>query len=427
MPHRLLSFVIAIMVASAVWGFDDWPQFRGPNRNGLSTEKGLLDRWDEAPPLVWKAEGLGIGYSGVAVSRGIACTMGDRNGKNTVICLSDKDGKEIWATEIDKAWKDNKGWPGSRCTPTIDGERIYAVSPFGHLVCLKTATGELVWEKFYQKHFEVHQHGFGFSESVLVDGDKLVCAPGGEGVMVKGKHKQGDAGIVTLNKYTGAEIWRCKMTPAGTCHSSIVISNACGVKQYVQVMNMGLIGVHAETGKLLWRYDRGFLSQSNIVIPLVRDDYVFVGIGWGTGGASLVKVERDGEGFKAREVYHIPPSKLSIRNGAAVLVGDHVYTCHQTNGSPRCLELLTGKMTWENRRGPGRGQAAIMYADGHLYYRYHDGVVALIAANPDKYQLKGTFQIPGARAEGYAHPSISNGRLYLRERDALFCYDIKKK
>ena len=217
------------------------------------------------------------------------------------------------------------------------------------------------------------------------------------------------------------------MKPNNPGHSSIVISKACGIKQYVQVMNMGLIGVDAETGKMLWRYDRGFYGLSNIGMPLIRDDYVFVSIGWGHSGSALVKVEKDGEGLKAREVYSIPASKLSILNGGYVLVGDHVYTTHKNNGGPRCFELLTGKMTWENQRGPGGGQAAIIYADGHLYYRYHDGVMALIAANPNELQPKGTFQIPGARAEGYAHPSISNGRLYVRERGALFCYDVKKK
>ena len=191
MPRRLLPYLIAITLTPVVWGFDSWPQFRGPTRDGMSTEKGLLDRWDKEPPLVWQAEGLGIGYSGVTVAHGMVCTMGDRNGKNTVIALSDKDGKEIWATEIDKAWKDNKGWPGSRSTPTIDGERVYALSPYGALVCLKASTGERIWEKSYLKDFKTGSvWGFGFTESPLVDGDRLICSPGGF-----------EWGIVALNKY----------------------------------------------------------------------------------------------------------------------------------------------------------------------------------------------------------------------------------
>jgi outer membrane protein assembly factor BamB len=333
-----------------------------------------------------------------------------------VIAVNDKNGKEIWGTEIGPPFKG--GHNGSRCTPTIDGDRVYALGPQGHLVCLKTATGELVWKRSFKEDFEGRISNWGYCESPLVDGDKLICSPGGP-----------KAGIVALDKKTGRELWRCAIPPnkkwklEGAPLSSIAISRGAGVKQYIQAMQEGVVGVDAESGKLLWHYDRQS-AYCNMCTPMVRGDYVFVPIGWGSGSV-LLKLVRAGDGVKFEEVYFLKGEKARIQSGGAVLVGDYVYTSHAGNGSPKCIEFMTGKSMWKTQRGPGH-EAAMAYADGHLYYRYDNGVMALIAATPNKYQLKGTFEIPNARGQGMSHPSISNGRLYVRDGKNLYCYDLRK-
>jgi outer membrane protein assembly factor BamB len=409
--------VIGLAFASAARASDPWPQWRGPNRDGVSAATGLLDHWEEEPPLVWKAKGLGNGYAGVVVDGGIVCTMGERNGKATVIAVSDKDGKEIWGTEVGDA---RGGECSAMCTPTIDGERVYAVSGDGNLVCLKTATGERVWGKSYKKDFDGRTQDFGYAESPLVDGDLLICNPGGP-----------EAGVVALDKKTGAEAWHCALSfdgktgRAGASYASAVISHGAGVKQYVQLMKPGLVGIDAKTGKQLWSYSR-LGAVNSPCTPIVRDDYVFAPCGWYVGSALLKLAPEEGGGVRAKEVYLLEPRKLATHSGGAVLVGDYVYASDVQGGMPQCVEFLTGKMMWEKDRGPGSGPAAVAYADGDLYFQYESGVVALVAATPDQYQLKGKFQLPD-NARSLAHPAISNGRLYLRAQGAIYCYDLKKK
>jgi outer membrane protein assembly factor BamB len=416
MPRRLLSLVVGFALASALSASDTWHQWRGPNRDGVSPAKGLLDRWKEAPPLIWTAKGLGNGYAGVVVDGGIVCTMGNRDGKAMVIAVSDKDGKELWATEIDDA---RGGASAAMCTPTMDGERVYAVSGNGNLVCLKTASGERVWGKSFKDDYDGDTQQFGYAESPLVDGDKLICSPGGP-----------KAGIVALDKKTGKELWRCPLSfdgkkgSVGASYASVVISHGAKVKQYVQLMKDGLVGIDAKTGKQLWSYSRlGAINSPCTCI--IRDDYVFAPCGWYNGSALLKLSPTDDGGVDAKEIYLLGPQKLATNSGGCVLVGDHVYGSHVQTGMPQCIELSTGKLMWPQRRGPGNGPAAVAYADGHLYFHYENGIMALVAATPDKYQLKGQFETPGKGS--LAHPAISNGRLYLREQDAIYCYDLKRK
>jgi outer membrane protein assembly factor BamB len=261
--------------------------------------------------------------------------------------------------------------------------------------------------------------GWGYSESPLVDGNKLVCTPGGP-----------EAGIVALDKKTGREIWRCPI-PAfdgaanpGAAYSSIVISNAAGVKQYVQLMGQGVVGVDASTGKFLWGYGRIANRTANIPTPLVHGDYVFCSSGYGAG-AALLKLSRAAGGVKADEVYFIDGKDFQNHHGGMLMLGDYIYAGHGHNkGAPTCLEWKTGKTVWRHNRGPGSGSAAVSFADGNLYFRFEDGVMALIGATPDEYQEKGTFKIPGVEQPSWSHPVIAGGKLYLREQDALYCYDV---
>ncbi len=391
----------------------DWPQWRGPHRDGVAEEKGLLQRWEpQGPPLAWKTSGLGEGYASVAISDGKIFTMGKRKNAVFVMARDAGDGHELWATPV--------GGPGSDApssTPTVDGDRVYAVGAQGDLVCLKAADGKKVWHKSFIKDFGGSVPNWTFCESPLVDGDRLVCTPGGA-----------KATMVALDKKTGKLVWKCAVpggAGSGSGYSSIVVSEAAGVRQYVQLMGAGTgcIGVAANDGKFLWNYPRVSNGTASIPTPIVHGDYVFCSSGYGTGSA-LLKLSRSGAGVKADEVYFLGPSKLQNHHGGLVLVGDYIYGGQGHNsGLPICVEMKTGRVMW-GERGPGSGSAAVVYADGQLYFRYQDGLVALIAASPDGYKLNGTYKIPEVPRESWTHPVVAGGKLYLREQDNLFVYDV---
>lgn len=400
-----------------------WSGWRGAQRDGNSSETGLLTRWPEGGPRqVWKATGLGRGFSSLSIAGGRLFTMGDRADGEYVIALNLADGKELWNTRIGDVWEP-QGYAGPRCTPTLDGTRLYALGPHGDLVCLETANGREVWHRKLPADFGGRMHsGWGFSESPLVDGERLVCTPGGP-----------DAAIVALDKKTGAEIWRAKVPDLGmagsdgAAYSSIVVGNGGGVRQYVQLMGRGVVGVEADSGKFLWGYNRVANPTANIPTPVVHDDYVFCSSGYGAG-AALLKLSAAGGGVKADEVYFLDGKEFQNHHGGMILLGDYIYAGHGHNaGSPTCLEWKTGKTVWRHNRGPGTGSAAIAYADGNIYYRFENGVMAIIGATPQEYQENGTFKIPDVEQPSWSHPVILGGKMYLREQDALYCYDVSKK
>jgi outer membrane protein assembly factor BamB len=399
----------------------DWPQWRGPNRDALSAETGLLREWKPGgPPLAWKATGLGVGFSSVAVVGGRIYTLGDKDGAQQVIALDRADGKPAWMAKLGPPWKDEMGGP--RGTPTVDGDLLYAIGTEGDLVCVEAATGKERWRKSLTKDFGGQMmSGWKFSESPLVDGDKLVFTPGAKG-----------AALVAVDKKTGKEIWRAAVPDLGpkgkdgAGYSSVVVSEGAGVRQYVQLLGRGLVGVRAADGKFLWSYNNVANQVANISTPVVKGDLVFASTGYQTGSA-LVKLQKAGDGIEAREVYFLDAKTLQNHHGGLVLVGDYLYAGHgQGRGSPICVELATGKVMWggEGAKAAGTGSAAVMYADGNLYFRYQNGVVALIKATPTGYKEKGTFTIPDVKEPSWPHLVVSEGKLYVREQDALYCYDL---
>jgi outer membrane protein assembly factor BamB len=401
----------------------DWPCWRGANRDNITKESGLLDQWrGEGPPLAWTASNLGRGFSSVSIAGGRIFTMGDRQDRQFVIALDLATGKQLWSTPIGDAWEPS-GYAGPRCTPTVDGAYVYVLGPHGDLVCLTADNGKEVWRHSMQRDFGGRMHsGWGYSESPLVDGRKLVCTPGGP-----------EAGIVALDKKTGREMWRAafgSLGPAGgdgAAYSSIVVSNGAGVRQYVQLVGRGVVGVDAENGEFLWGYNRVANGTANIPTPLVNGDYVFCSSGYGAG-AALLKLVADGNGVNAHEVYFLDGKTFQNHHGGMIMLGDYIYAGHGHNrGAPTCLEWKTGKIVWRHNRGPGTGSSAVAYADGNLYFRFQNGLMALIAATPDEYREKGTFQIPHVEQPSWSHPVIAGGKLYLREQDALYCYDVKQK
>jgi outer membrane protein assembly factor BamB len=397
-----------------------WPQWRGPNRDGISPDTGLMTSWpDGGPPRVWTAGGLGQGLSSVSVANGRVFTMGDRRDGQYVIALDEGTGRELWAARVGGRHTDEYGGP--RGTPTVDDELVYVVDTDGDLVCLEAATGAERWRKNMPREFGGRMmSSWRFSESPLIDGDRVVVTPGGR-----------QAGMVAMEKTTGREIWRATIPPFGRAgadgagYSSIVISHGGDVKQYIQLMGRGVVSVRASDGWFLWGYDRVANNTANIATPVVDGNRIFASSAYGAGSALLeVSPAADGR-TQVSERYFVPPNALQNHHGGLVVVDGYVYGGHgMRNGFPVCLDLDDGRMMWERVRGAGTGSAAVAAADGHLYFRYEDGVVALIEANPERYVLKGSFRIPDVRAPSWPHPVITGGRLYLREQDALHVYDV---
>jgi len=419
----ILFGLTIILFRSGIVTAADWPQFRGPDRDGVCSETGLLQSWPQGgPKLLWEMTGLGTGYSSVAIAGGKLYTMGDieinSEKAQCVIAVNLNTHRKLWAKKIGPPHDD-----GPRSVPTVDGNLIFAIGTSGDIVSLNAETGDILWSKNFQKDLGGGDNPqWKFSESPLVDGDKLVCTPGG--------HK---AVMTALNKKTGDVIWTCSMPDIGpkgkedSGYSSIVISHGAGVKQYVQLTNEGLIGIAAADGKFLWGYNKIANRVANIPTPIVDGDYVFTSTAYQTGSA-LLKLVPDGDGVKAEEVYWLDKDKFQNHHGGFVKVGDYIYGGHNHNkGEPTCLDMRTGKVMWHADQ-PGGGSAAVLYADGNLIFRYQDDVVALIGADPQKYNLKGTFKMPkrdGMTGEGWAYPVISDGRLYLRHADVLMVYDVK--
>ncbi len=399
-----------------------WPGWRGAARDAASPETGLASEWGPSgPPLVWKASGIGAGFSSLAVVEGRIYTMGDLDGAQQLLALDVKDGSVAWKTRVGPVWSDE--YPGPRGTPTVDGGSVFALGTEGDLVAAEAATGKEIWRRSLPADFGGKvMSSWTWSESPLVDGDRVVVTPGAR-----------RAGLVALDKATGKEIWRAKLPDLGpegddgAAYSSIVVSNAAGVKQYVQLLGRGLVGVRASDGKFLWGYNRVANDVANIPTPIVRADRVFASTGYQTGTA-LVELQKAGEGLEARELYFLDSKTFQNHHGGMVLVGDHVYGGNGNNkGSPTCIELETGKVVWGGGiRNAGGGSAAVAYADGHLYFRYQNGVVLLIQATPEGYREKGSFTIPDVTKPSWSHPVIVGGRLYLREQDTLYVYDVLK-
>jgi outer membrane protein assembly factor BamB len=413
--------VSAVPLWAADSGSGEWPQWRGPDRTGLSSDTGLLQKWPEAgPKLAWKITGLGEGYSTPSISGGKIYLLGTKGNDEYLICLTGKDGTKAWDIKIgSKAG----GYPGPRSTPTIDNGFAYAVSSDGNLVCVAIDKGTLKWKKNFKSDFNGRSGQWAYTESPLVDGDWVIATPGAD-----------DAALVAFNKANGEVVWKTVIkglqakaggkkggppkSYATAGYSSAIIATLGGVKQYVQFISGGVVGVEAKTGKLLWHYDDPANGSANIATPIVRDDFVFAASAYSTGGG-LAKVSKDGAAFKAEQQYF--EKQIQNHHGGLVLVKDHVYGTNARN--LLCLDFKTGKIVWDD---PCVGKGSVTYADGHLYVRGENGKVALVEANPAKYIEKARFTQPErSRQSAWPHPVVVGGKLYLRDWDALFVYDVK--
>lgn len=407
------------LLASSVGTADDWPQWRGPARDGKSTDQQRLSDWKQhAPQLDWIVDGMGRGYASVAIVGDRLYTTGNFDSSQGVIAVDTHTGQTVWRRSLTTSEPEHS-YDGSRCTPTVDGDRLYVVTSDGRIACLKTDDGEVVWSHEFRQWGGRMMSRWGFSESPLVDGDHVICTPGGAGAM-----------LVALDKLTGNEVWRANVpdfgdTKAGAGYSSIVISHGAGVKQYVTLVGHGAVGVRAEDGKFLWGYARIANQTANIPTALIDGDHVFVSTGYQTGAALLKLVPKSG-GVSAEEVYFLPPRTFQNHHGQMVLLDGYVYAGSQhKSGFPVCIEFKSGKLVWGGEiRGEGKGSAAINCFGRHLIFRYEDGVVALVEATPDGYQLQGTLTPEFQEDRSWAHPVVVDGKMYLREQDKLMRYAL---
>lgn len=416
MLSRLLLSIVVLSGLTLNARAADWPQWRGPKRDGLSQETGLKQKWPaDGPKLLWQQNDVGEGYSTPAIVGDRIFLMGNRGMEDEfVACLAVKDGSEIWTMRVGNVGA-NTGpqYPGARSTPTVDGNLLYALGSDGDLVCLETAAGKLRWKKNLREDFAGEPGHWAYAESPLVDGEIVVCTPGGK-----------EATLVALDKKSGDTVWKTAIDPGDqAAYASAAIALLDGKKEYVQFLQKGVVGVDAKTGKFLWRYERTAQgSPANIPTPVVLDDLVYSSTG--RGGAGLVKLSADGEGVKAEQVYY--QGKLPTSIGGAVLVDGLLYGT--TNQGLVCADFATGEIKWQDR---SIGAASLCYADGRLYLHGENGEIALVLASPEKYQELGRFTPPdqpdrSGRTKAWAYPVVSNGRLYVRDQGFLWCYDVRE-
>jgi outer membrane protein assembly factor BamB len=414
--HLHLLLPIALLgLAAADLPAKDFPQWRGPLRDGHSPETRLLQEWPkDGPRLLWQVQGVGGGFSTPSVVGDRIYLLGNEGAEESVFALSAKDGSRVWAAKLGQVGhpEQDPKYPGARSTPTVDGKFLFALGSDGDLVCLETAKGKEVWRKHLRTDFGGKYGEWAYAESPLVDGEKLICTPGGT-----------NATLIALNKRTGAVIWQCAV-PGGSeaSYSSVVSAKLSGVKQYVQFLATGLVGVDAKTGQLLWRFEKTAKgSPAVIMTPLVSDGMVYSGA-FRANTALIKPVRKDGV-FTLEEVYS--NNKLPIGLGGVVKAGDNFYG--SSSVSAMCVDFKTGTVKWEER---AIGPCSWLVADKRIYVHAESGDVALIEPSAEGYREKGRFSPSNpptrGQAKAWAYPVVANGRLYIRELNSLWCYDVKK-
>lgn len=402
-----LATLIAIVSVTLVGQTSgDWPQWRGPNRDGISKETGLLKQWPQGgPALVWKATGAGAGYSSMSVANGRIFTMGLRGDREYLIAFDSATGREAWATPHGSAYRDSRG-DGPRGTPTIDGNKGYALGAMGDLSCFDTTTGRVLWTVNVLSKFGGENPNWGLSESPLVIGDKVLVNAGGPG-----------ASIVALNKKDGSIIWKSQNDHAG--YSSAMMVQAGGVDQVVFFTSKRAIGLDLKDGRLLWEYQRPSNDVANVATPVVRANRVFISSDYGTGGG-MVEIKAAGGSVRADEVYFT--REMKNHHSSSVLVGDYLYGF--SSSILTAMKFDTGEIAWRDR---SVGKGSLVYADGHLYCLSENGVVGLVEATPSGYREKGRFTIKQESLPTWAHPVVAGGRLYIRDQNTIYAFDVKQK
>lgn len=407
-PRSLMSVTLAgalsLVAVVSNRALEDWPQWRGPNRDGRSAEQGLLKTWPaNGPPLAWRTRGAGEGYSSFAVANGRLYTLGARGAREYVIAFDAATGKEVWATDHGRRFGNDRG-DGPRGTPTVEGTRVYAFGASGDMSVLDAATGRIIWTVNVLDKFGGSNITWGLSESPLVLSDRILLNAGGP-----------NASIVALNKKDGSVLWRSQSDEAG--YSSAVLQETGGVRQAIFFTGERALGVDVSNGRLLWSYDKVSNRTANIATPIVRGNRVFLSSDYGTG-AALLEVSASNGSVQAREVYFT--REMRNHHASSVLVGDYLYGF--SSAILTAMHFETGKVAWRDR---SVGKGSLVFADDRLYLFSENGVVGLAEATPEGYREHGRFSIETGRLPTWAHPVVSGGKLYIRDQDTIYAYNVR--
>jgi outer membrane protein assembly factor BamB len=401
------SLLLLTTASLCVAAEGDWLTWRGPKRDGSSTETGLLKQWPAGgPTLAWKATGLGKGFATVAAAGNRLFTAGDLRDSSYVFALDRANGEILWKAKLGGT---GGGPAGPRGTPTVDGDLVYELGQNGDLVCVEAASGKEVWRKDLKREFGGQCGGWQYSESTLVDGDRLICTPGGR----KGT-------LLALNKKTGDVLWQSTNWTDNAEYSSPIVETVGGIRQYIQFTGQSVAGVAADSGKLLWRARRPGRTAT-VPTPIYSDNLVYVTSGYGVG-CNLFRITATDGQFTTAGVY--TNQNMVNHHGGVVKVGDCLYGYSDGRGWV-CQDFRTGEIKWRNE---SVGKGALAFADGHLYLRSEGrkGSVALVEATPVAYKETGRFDQPNrSGSESWPHPVVAGGKLYLRDQDILLCYDVK--
>ena len=408
MPFLAIVFALGVSIFAQAPVVTDWPQWRGPERNGISKETGLLKQWPVGgPQRLWRVTSLGAGYGSIA-TKGERIFVQMAVGRQSAVAALDRsNGRIVWSRALGNAGNNDRG-PGPRSTPTIDGDRVYALTELGDLACLNITDGTVVWQRNILRDFRAENINWHLSESPLVDGDRVIVTPGGR-----------DASVVSLDKTTGKTIWTSRglSDPAG--YSSVIVADVGGVRTLMTFTAQAGVGIRASDGKPMWSYPRAANGIANIATPVFSNGRVFYTSGYDTGGALLRLTAQGGE-VKAAEAYFTRDMKN--HHGGVVLVEGYLYGFNDSILT--AIHFETGKMAWRDR---SVGKGSLTYADGHLYVLSESDHIALVEATPAGYREKGHFEIPDSGYPSWAHPVVSGGRLYLRNQSSLAAFDIKAK
>ncbi len=449
---RYVWLLVLVLTSSTAFGESlpsfDWPQWQGPDRNGVSRERGLLAEWTEdGPPLAWRVNGLGGGYSAPTIAEGRVFGLSNLGDDEVVWALAETDGKTLWTTRLGPAFREGlpQGSEGPGSSPTVDGQRLYVLGSGGELACLQVDDGQIIWQVSLTRDLGGRVPGWRFNESPLVDRDLILCTPGGE-----------ETTLAALDKLTGELVWTSQLPVvdegpvaprpgrggrgfggrgggrgggSSAAYASAIAFDLAGTRQYVQFTHRALIGVAASDGTLLWSYDRPANRMGiNCATPIHHDGFVLAASAYGTGGG-LVKLAKDASGgITAEEVWFT--RRMQNHHGGMIVHDGYLYGANGGNegGNLICIDFKTGEVMWDGRELP-RGVApkgSIVLGDGRLYYRHESGTMTLVELNPERYIERGRFEQPDrSRSPAWSHPVLANGKLYLRDQDLLLSYDVR--
>ncbi len=382
----------------------EWPGWRGPNRDGKSPDTGLLKEWPAGgPPKLWQADDIGRGFSSVAVSGGLVYITGDV-GNTLMLFAFDMNGNRKWQNTVDAAWQ--KDHPGARSTPMIDGGKLYLVSGHGLIGCLDAKTGRPLWSR-KMKDFGGDVPGWGYAESVLIDGNLAVVTPGGKNC------------LVALDKRTGQPVWSSTGFDAPAQYGSCLGLKFQNVPLIVAGTGGGIVCVGAANGTALWSNPWSAGNTANCPTPAYADGYVFWANGYGKSGICM-KLAAAGGRVTAQQAW--TTRDMDCHHGGYIIDKGYIYGNHSDGWV--CLDLKTGKRQW---REQGVGKGSLCWADGMLYlFGENGGRAGLATCSPQGMQMKGTFNVAG-EGTSWAHPVVIGGRLYLRYDTHLYCFDVKAK